>query len=359
MKSDAAFGKPNLRCVHYRGDIPCVKKKVCWDCGEFEPLSRRALVVKFGAPGDALRTTPILARLRAEGYGEITWICDKASREVLSLARNIDRLEVFGSSALALVATEEFDTVFSFDKVPDALALAMLAKSPDKRGFAKVPQGRLTVFDARSDEALRLGIDDELKFRENTKTVPRILFEMAGYEYAGEEYELDLNGNRPAAGDTLGKIVALNIGVGPRWPSKAWPDECWIALARFLRVTPYQPVFVGGEAEQGMLENYAERAGVKALPPAPLRIFAETLASAAGVVTCDSLAMHIALAVRTPVVGLFCSTTPVEIEWFGRGEAIVSDKGPCYKGNCARWPGCMKEIEPRRVFERLMKRIGA
>ncbi|MEK8023103.1 MAG: glycosyltransferase family 9 protein [Candidatus Hydrogenedentota bacterium] len=336
-----------------------MKRKVCWDCDEFSPLRRRALIVKFGAPGDALRTTPVLSRLRAEGYDDITWICDKASREVLSLARNIDRLVVFGPEAMALAMTEDFDTVFSLDKAPEALAIAMLARSDDKRGFARMKSGRLTVFDENSNYALRLGIDDDLKFRENRKTVPEIIFEMAGFDYAGEEYELEIPSLSSAPVNApRGRVIALNIGVGPRWPSKAWPDDCWIELAGLLRRTEFRPVFVGGESERDLLENYAGRAGAQSLPPASLGIFAETLATSAGVVTCDSLAMHVALAVKTPTIGLFCSTTPAEIEWFGRGEAIRSGKGPCYQGACSRWPGCMRDIRPEAVMERLMQRVG-
>jgi heptosyltransferase-2 len=357
MRSDAAFGQPNPGCAHYRGDVPCRKKRVCWECDEFEPAGKRALIVKFGAPGDALRTTPLLARLRAEGFGSITWICDEASREILSLARNIDRLVSVSAEALVIVQTESFDLVLSLDKAPAATGIAMLARSADKRGFGIDDRGALIALDARSEYALRLGIDDELKFRENRKTVPQILFEMCGFEYHGEEYELEIE--REGVEAPGERTVALNIGVGPRWPTKAWPDECWIRLAGMLKTRGYRPLFVGGEAERDLVENYALRARADAIPPAPLAIFAETLASSVAVVTADTLGLHVALAVGAPTIGLFCSTSAVEIEWFGRGIAIEAGRGPCYQARCPGWPDCMNLITPEDVLAKVEKFAAA
>lgn len=358
--------RPRTDCALYRGDLPCAIKRVCWDCDEFRPIGKRALIIKFGAPGDALRTTPLLARLRREGYNEITWICDAASQEVLTLAPSIDRLVIHDVGGLPLVMTETFDTVFSLDKDPVARSLARLAQSADKRGFTSSAAGRLETFNTQSDYALRLGMDDELKFHGNTMTVPALLFAMCGYEYAREPYELVLENSaletattpRSISTDTQ-PMIALNIGCGARWPTKSWPDAQWIELAKNLAREGFLPVFLGGEAERELLANFGARAGMRALPPAPVRIFAETLRHAACVVTADSLGLHIALALNRPVIGLFCSTADREIEWFGNGEALRGSGGPCYNAHCPNWPGCMNAISPGAVLDLVRARIAA
>lgn len=344
--------RPRTDCAHYRGDLPCALRKVCWECDEFRPIGRRALVIKFGAPGDALRTTPILAKLRSEGYEEITWICDAASREVLALCPGIDRLLVHGQGALETVLAEEFHLVLSLDKDPAARSLAALSRSPDRRGFTATPAGRLEAFDSRSDYALRLGMDDELKFRGNTLTVPQILFAMCGWTWNGERYAWE---SAPPPAPVPGQLppVALNLGCGPRWPTKAWPEEEWIQLAGLLRGEGFSPFFAGGEAERALVERCATAAGVEALPPMPVREFARSLAGSACVVTADSLGLHLALAVERPVVGLFCSTVDAEIEWFGIGEALRGHGGPCYNPRCGKWPGCMRSISPMSVAARV------
>lgn len=342
-------------CRFYRGEIPCEKKKVCWKCEEFAPIGKRALVIKFGAAGDALRTTPILRRLRKDGFDEITWICDEQSHEVLSLAENIDRLIVAGPETIALLAAEEFDSVFSFDKAPFATALAMMARSTDKRGFSATPQGRLGFFNSKAGYALRLGVDDELKFRINRKTVPELTFEIAGKPFAGEEYELRI----PPASERLPNRVALNLGVGPKWPTKSWPAEHWEKLARLLLKNGWEPVLVGGPAETELLKSVSARSGAPSRNPAALADFAGFLASCAAVVTCDSLALHVAIAVGTEVFGLFCSTSAREIEWYGRGVAIVAPDGPCYNSRCDHWPSCMLSIAPGSVFVDIERRLRA
>jgi len=350
MKKDID-NRPRSDCFHFRGEVPCIKKKVCWECNEFEEIPKRALVIKFGAAGDALRTTPILSRLRRDGFKCITWICDEASREVLSFAKNIDKLVVFGTDALLKVAVEKYDAVFSFDKNLSAAALAVVAKSEDKRGFGATESGKLFEFNEESLYALKLGIDNNLKFKLNIKSVPELIFEMAGYKYNGEEYEFELKSKIRRKKN----VVALNIGVGKRWPTKSWPDDCWVKLAVLLKKSGFKPVFVGGEAERSLLSNYSARAEVEFLPPSELHIFAEALAAAGTVVTCDSLALHIALAVKTRVIGLFCSTCSNEIEWFNRGEALISKKGPCYDSHCCNWPDCMRSISPESVLKKIMK----
>ena len=56
---------------------------------------------------------------------------------------------------------------------------------------------------------------------------------------------------------------------------------------------------------------------------------------------------------RRPVVALFGPSCPQEIDFYGRGEAVVSpaDCGPCYRAQCNRDPTCMDAIEPARVVD--------
>ncbi|MBL4889215.1 MAG: glycosyltransferase family 9 protein [Candidatus Lindowbacteria bacterium] len=338
-------------CRFYRGEIPCEKKKVCWDCDEYEPIGKRVLIIKFGAPGDALRTTPILKKLKEDGFQEITWITDSASVEILKLASNIDRLVTNGMAANLIVQTEHFDTILSLDKDLEAAALATIATSADKRGFCVNKYGRLDIFDERSQYALRLGIDDDLKFNTNDKSVPQYLYEMCGYEYSHQEYELHVETKTKV--EILPASVALNVGVGPKWPTKAFPKEKWIALAKLLKENGFQPLIVGGPAETDLIKEISNKAVAREIEPAPLVEFASMLKECVGLVTCDSLALHVGLGIKLPVVGLFCSTTAAEIEWYGRGKAIISDSGPCYNSSCSEWPGCMSQIDPGVILQEL------
>jgi len=58
----------NLRtdCVHYLGDRPCwphVEAGHRCTCIHFQLMKRRGVIIKLGAAGDVLRSTPLLRAL--------------------------------------------------------------------------------------------------------------------------------------------------------------------------------------------------------------------------------------------------------------------------------------------------------
>jgi ADP-heptose:LPS heptosyltransferase len=70
------------------------------------------------------------------------------------------------------------------------------------------------------------------------------------------------------------------------------------------------------------------------------------------IVTGDSLALHIAAALRVPTVVLLGPTSAAELEMYGRGEHIVAPIGcvNCYLTDCDVDPDCMQLITPERVL---------
>ena len=82
-----------------------------------------------------------------------------------------------------------------------------------------------------------------------------------------------------------------------------------------------------------------------------LRSFAGIVDACDIVVTGDTLAMHIAVALSKPVVALFGPTSSHEIDLFDRGEHIVSNLEclVCYLPDCDVDPNCMESITPDRV----------
>jgi len=87
----------------------------------------------------------------------------------------------------------------------------------------------------------------------------------------------------------------------------------------------------------------------------PMTRFAALLKACRVVITGDSLAMHLALAVGTWCLVLMGSTTPREIELYSRGEILASDLdcAPCYKSACQKVPDCMDLFTPELVMDRL------
>ena len=52
-----------IDCRLFRGDIPCSPGAICENCPDYEPMGKKILILKLGAIGDVLRTTPVLPEL--------------------------------------------------------------------------------------------------------------------------------------------------------------------------------------------------------------------------------------------------------------------------------------------------------
>ena len=55
-------------CRFFRGDVPCKPHKQhgvhCSECKYYEKIDKNILIIKLGAIGDVIRTTPLLRRLK-------------------------------------------------------------------------------------------------------------------------------------------------------------------------------------------------------------------------------------------------------------------------------------------------------
>jgi heptosyltransferase-2 len=107
-------------------------------------------------------------------------------------------------------------------------------------------------------------------------------------------------------------------------------------------------VLLGGAEEAARTARIAAMAAGAATDAGrhSLRDFAGVVAACDLVVTGDTLGMHLAIAARVPVVVLFGSTCPQEIELYGRGEKVVTDIDchPCYRRTCDIHPSCQERI---------------
>ena len=92
-----------------------------------------------------------------------------------------------------------------------------------------------------------------------------------------------------------------------------------------------------------------------------LKRFAALVQLCSAVVTGDTLALHVAIARRVPVVVLFGPTSAHEIELYGRGEKIQPeglDCLVCYLPDCDVKPHCQARITPEMAL-RAIERVTA
>jgi heptosyltransferase-2 len=92
-----------------------------------------------------------------------------------------------------------------------------------------------------------------------------------------------------------------------------------------------------------------------------VRHFASLTSYCAVMLSSDSLAMHVALAMGCRVVVLFGPTSNTEIEIFNRGEKIIPELDclSCYKRDCDKKPNCMDSISVSTVKLAIKRQLDA
>jgi heptosyltransferase-2 len=257
--------------------------------------ARRTLIVKLGALGDVVRTTPLLERLP----GSITWVTEGRAAPLL---RGHPRVRVVPIEDAARLHGSVFDLSLSLDEDARACRVASSVRARRRVGVT-LRAGRHEYCEASApwfDMSLvsRLGRSaaDALKAR-NRRSYQEHLFAALGLRFREEECWLPA---RPAWRG--GRRVALEPRVGPVWPGKAW--EGFAELERGLVASGFEPVLLRQRPT--------------------LRRYIDDINGCDVLVAGDTLAMHVALALRKPTVAIFNCTSPHEIFGYGRLRRVVN-----------------------------------
>lgn len=353
-------------CRHYLGDRPCKVGEIC-ECVHYEPMGTRILIIKLGALGDVVRTTCLLPTLKMQyPVSHITWVSTNQGVSVLSGHPLIDCLVPVGSGT---VLQQHYDIVLSLDKEPRSAALCNAIHSEDKRGIELSPYGTVVPIENRCLPYFMLGLDDDLKFRCNTKSYPELIHEAVGLDYARVPYRLypdrayvEIAGRVFEARQR--PIVGLNLGSGDAFVNKAPRREHWLEILGTLSGAGYSVAILGGPKEFSVGRWLDQK-----LPSTDIihtgchnqmQQFIAFIQQCDVVVTGDTLALHVALAQDVPVVALFGPTCEQEIDLFGLGMKIVSPVscGPCYRHECDKSETCMDAIPADKILSAVRSVLG-
>lgn len=331
----------------------------------------KILIIKLGAMGDVLRTTPLLPALKRKyPKSEISWLVDRHCREILEGVPFLDHLYLNDADAITILKGKRFDLSICLDKEDEAIQAVMAIPAEKRTGFGKDSFGNLIPLDKRSEYAVRLGTDDELKFRKNQKTYQEISFEQIGLKFEKEEYFLNISDADRAYAqslyDDLGidlssnlPIVGFNTGSGSRFAGKKLPLEAYIYMAERLAADGGCRVVLLGGPKEKERNTMIEKSVVEKIYNTgchyTIKQFAAIVSHCDLVVTGDTLAMHIAIAMKREVVAFFASTCAAEIELYGRGTKLISDLecAPCYLRSCPIDEKCMKVFPVDRIIEKV------
>jgi lipopolysaccharide heptosyltransferase II len=257
----------------------------------------KVLIIKLGASGDVVRTTPLIRRLN----GQITWLTERKNTVLLKGLN--ESLRCFAWEERGRALDTRYDLAINLE---DTLDVAQFLKTlrckeifgayVDSNNSLRYTENSRCWFDLSLISSYGPREADRLKFL-NRQTYQEMIFSGLGFRFAGETYLLPEPNEAELSGD-----VALAADAGPIWPMKKW-------------------------AYYGELKQALEGRGliVNVLPKR--RSLLEHLADVRNhrcLVSGDSLPMHFALGTGTPCVSLFTCTSPWEIYSYGVQRQIVS-----------------------------------
>ncbi len=376
--SDLKNRKVAYDCQYYLGDRPCTFHKqsgVLCECEYYAPLNGSMVIIKLDAMGDVLRTTSLLPVIDSAWPGiRITWITRKESVPLLENNSYITEVIPYSTDALVHLSSRTFDRVVNLDAGKISAGLATIVKAKEKIGYIMHEDGYVIGTNDAADEWLRMGIFDDLKSL-NKRSYQEIMCSILGLPTERLEYVLELKETEIEDGrrhllklglDLNKRIIGIHTGGGGRWLLKQWKEESFILLISELAQElghDTQILLFGGPLEHEQNERIKSKVDATVFDAGcnnEVRNFAALIHYCSTVLSGDSLAMHIALALGRRVVVLFGPTSSTEIELFGLGEKIVPDLNclACYKKECDYVPNCMDLISVDMVKNALLRQLA-
>jgi len=257
----------------------------------------KILIIKLGATGDVVRTTPLLSQLT----GQITWLT--AAKNSTLLENLTENLRCFSWEERASVLDTDYDLAINLEDTIDIAQFLRTIECREIFGAYLASNDSVTYtessrrwFDLSLISSYGRQRADELKLV-NRQTYQELIFDGLGLRFEGEAYMLPEAIEPGVSGD-----VAIAADAGPVWPMKKWAYYDEMKQRRESRgltvnVLPQRPSLVKHLAD---VRNHRCLVGG------------------------DSLPMHFALGTATPCVTIFTCTSPWEIYDYGVQRKIIS-----------------------------------
>ena len=382
----------NFDCKHFLGDRPCFPNKeygvFCENCefyekditlaDEFPKINfpdevdeeekfKKIIIVKLDAVGDVLRTTSILPTLKKKYTdSSITWITKEKSFGVLKDNEMIDEI-YFDNDELDHVYNDMFDIAINLDSGKESCLIMNDLKALTKFGYTLI-NGKPYPINSLANEWYLMGVNDNIK-RENKKTYHQIIHEICNLDYSNESPYLRISEEKMersiAIRNELGinkfkDLMLINLGGGNRWQYKKWTKEGYIELVNNLSKTyPDSAIgIIAGAEDRNFYDEISDKITNKNNVirwgcDNSIDDFICIIYLSDKIFTSDSLAFHIATALKKYVIAVVGPTSHTELDVFGKGKIIYSDKVNClccYLNKCEKTITCMNTLNAEKIL---------
>jgi len=352
---------------------------------------QRILIVNLTRFGDLLQTSPTIAALkRRYPAAHVTLMAEKNFADVCDDIPGIDRvyraeLDRLGTlmmeggaqlleayryveQVVAELRAERFDLALNFSSSRMSAVFMGLLRVPDVRGWSMTPDGLRVIRHPWSrlfaTMCLNRGVatfnlvDYYCAMTGEVADTKRLRYDV---QPEAEANAAGLLAEHAITGDA--RFVALQLGASRA--IRQWPEASFVALGRTLADAGFRVVIIGGGGDRSLGDRVAAEIG-----PAAINTCGKTgvgelgavLGRASALVTGDTGPMHMAVAVGTPVVGLFFGpASPFDTGPYAADQLVLHTGAPCapcdHNVTCLE-PFCRDELAPDAVAALVTARIA-
>ncbi len=331
----------------------------------------KLLIIKLSSLGDVILSTAGIRAIRERfPHHKISLLVGEESKDVLLRCPYIDELLVAGLKnkdkgirgllgIARILRKKDFDLVIDLQNNRLSHVLSFLSLSLDRYGYDNKKLSFL-LNHRQKDEKSKIG-PVEHQFR---------VLKLLGIELKDNYLELWPSEDDEKYVENLlntqwlsngQKVVGINMNASKRWITKCWPKEHIAKLCDELGLRNMRVVVTGTQddlLDANTLISMAKNTKIiNACAKTTVNQLACLIKRCAVYISADSSPLHVAAAVKTPIIALFGPTDPLRHMPPAKDCVIIRKVlpcSPCYKPKC-KYKRCMNTITAEEVLEEIDK----
>ncbi|MGZ6470011.1 MAG: glycosyltransferase family 9 protein [Bdellovibrio sp.] len=329
------------------------------------------MIIHLGALGAVVRSTALLRAIKRKYPSSfLTWVTDSPAHQLLKNHPGVDRILTTQEADLLQLGALHFEVGLVIDKSLKAVGILNRTRVDQTFGFKANPRnGAILPATPAAEELWELGLNNQKKFFENTKTENQLVNEALELgKFQRDDYWLPLTLQEEKESELrrqqwLNKrqkklIVGINTGCSHVIPYKKLTVEYHRQLiTKILHQSKnLEIVLLGGPEDTLRNTQIAENLPViESATEAGLRDGLVSVAACDVVITGDSLGMHMAISQKKQVIAWFGPTCAQEIDLYDRGYKIISHSpcSPCWKRTCEKNIMCYDQVSLEEILNAL------
>ena len=329
------------------------------------------LVIKLTAVGDVVLATGSLKALRQKfPNAQIHVLTSPEASAIVQRCPYINGVIIFDASRKDLFSIWRMSKTlrkYGFDKVIDlqnnrsSHLLSFLSFTKQSYGYSNGKLGFLLSHRIKNDLIHLSPVEHQFRVLKllGINYHPDVALELwpspRDQQYVQNLLDSEWMGN-------VKDMVGLNISASAQWATKNWPVEYMIKLCDLLGARNIRVVLTGQAKDQVLARHIVLKAKSKPanfIGKTNILQLAALISRCKVYITPDSAPLHIAAAMKVPVIAFFGPTDPVRhMPPVSRAVVLRQDLkcSPCYSGTCKiKTHICMKQITVDQVLDKVME----